>query len=354
MKILFITPYPRGQAPSQRFRFEQYYNLLTSEGIDYDVQSFLDDKTWQILYKPGHTIPKVMGIIRGFASRFFLLFRLKSYQRIFIHREASPIGPPVFEWLIIKVLGKKVIYDFDDAIWLPNTSDNNKLVAHIKWHGKVRTICSWAYKVSCGNEYLAEFARRYNSQVVVNPTTIDTEHLHNRIKNQHTEKVIVGWTGTHSTITYLNELVPVLQELEQELDFEFRVISNRQPQLPLKNLQYIPWSKNTEIDDLLAFNLGVMPLVDDKWAQGKCGFKALQYMALGMPAVVSPVGVNTALVDHGVNGYLCDSHASWKQALSTLITNRQQRVDMGKAAREKIVGHYSVVSNSSRFLSLFE
>jgi glycosyltransferase involved in cell wall biosynthesis len=189
--------------------------------------------------------------------------------------------------------------------------------------------------------------------VVLNPTTIDTVNLHNQVKNQHTPKVVVGWTGTHSTVNYLNELVPVLQKLEQELDFEFRVISNRAPDFQLKSLVYVPWNKDNEITDLLQFNFGVMPLTDDKWAKGKCGFKALQYMSLGMPAVVSPVGVNTRIVTDGVDGFLCNTPAEWEAALRQLISNESLRAQMGHAARAKIEDHFSVVSNSGNFLSLF-
>lgn len=354
MKVLFVTPYPHGEAPSQRFRFEQYYNLLDKEGIEYDIAPFLDDATWQILYKPGHTLQKVWGILKGFARRKLLMLRLGKYERVFIHREASPIGPPIFEWWMAKVARKEIIYDFDDAIWLSNTSANNTIVAGIKWHGKVRSISKWAYKVSCGNQYLCDFAKQFNSNVVLNPTTIDTEHLHNQVKDQHTGKIVIGWTGTHSTIQYLDELVPVLQKLEQKYDFEFRVISNRQPQLELKSLKYIEWNKETEIADLLQFNFGLMPLRDDKWAKGKCGFKALQYMSLGMPAIVSPVGVNTTIVDGGVNGFICSTNQEWEQAIEKLLTDADTRIKMGAAARQKIIGHYSVVANSDVFLSLFE
>lgn len=353
MKILFIVPYPHGEAPSQRFRFEQYYPALQKASIEYEIAPFLDDKTWQILYKPGHQLAKVMGILAGFLRRKLLMFRVRKFDYVFLHREATPIGPPIFEWFMAKVLGAKIIYDFDDAIWLPNTSEHNQIAAKLKWHHKVDSICKWAYKVSCGNEYLCNYARQFNSKVVLNPTTIDTVNHHNQVKNQHTAKVVVGWTGTHSTVEYLNELVPVLQKLEHECTFEFRVISNRPPDFQLKSLVYFDWQKDTEIEDLLQFNFGVMPLTDDKWAQGKCGFKALQYMSLGMPAVVSPVGVNTRIVTNGVDGFLCTTPAEWEIALRQLITNETLRAEMGQAARRKIEGHYSVLSNSGNFLSLF-
>lgn len=352
MKVLFVTPYPHGEAPSQRFRFEQYYQALDKAGVAYDIAPFLDDATWQILYKPGHAVQKIWGILKGFGRRKLLMLRLSKYDIVFIHREASPIGPPVFEWFMAKVLGKKIVYDFDDAIWLSNTSDNNKIVAGVKWHGKVRSISKWAYKVSCGNQYLVDFAKQFNNCVVLNPTTIDTERLHNKIKDQRTDKVIIGWTGTHSTVQYLNELVPVLKKLEQQYEFEFRVISNRKPDIQLKSLKYVPWNKDTEIDDLLQFNFGLMPLRDDKWAKGKCGFKALQYMSLGMPAIVSPVGVNVTVVDEGLNGYICNTAAEWEAAIATLLVDTDAREKMGVEARKKIIDHYSVLANEPNFLSL--
>lgn len=353
MKILFITPYPFDEAPSQRFRFEQYYGHLRNQGHTFDIVPFLDQATWEILYKPGHRFKKVLGTLKGFVRRKLLMFRLGKYDRVFIHREATPIGPPVFEWIITKVWRKKVIYDFDDAIWLPNTSANNTIVAGIKWHGKVASICRWAWKVSCGNDYLCDYARQYNQQVYLNPTTIDTEHYHNRIKNQDTPQVALGWTGTHSTIPYLYPLVPVLEKLEQEHPFTMVVISNREPEFQLTSLQYIHWQKETEIDDLLRFNAGIMPLTDDQWAKGKCGFKALQYMALGMPAIASPVGVNTKIIDHGINGYLCETPEQWEQAINELLSSKAKRLEMGKAARKKIEDYYSVQANLGLFLSLF-
>ena len=353
-KIYFLVPYPTAEAPSQRFRFEQYYALLDQEGYGYYTSSFLDRQAWLILYKPGHFALKVWKILLGFLRRFTDLFRMINYDYVFIHREASPIGPPFYEWLIAKVLRKKIIYDYDDAIWLPNSSTYNRIVAGIKWHSKVGAICKWAYKVSCGNDYLAEYARQFNTKVVVNPTTIDTEHLHNQFKDQHTPTLTIGWTGTHSTSLYLNDIVPILERLEQTFNFTFLVISNAEPTFRLRSLRYIHWNKDTEIEDLLQFNIGIMPLREDDWSRGKCGFKALQYMSLGIPAIVSPVGVNTKIVDNTVNGMICNTPAEWESSISAFLSNPNLRVKMGIAAREKVVKHYSVLSNSTNFLGLFQ
>jgi glycosyltransferase involved in cell wall biosynthesis len=354
MKILFVVPYPYGKAPSQRFRFEQYLAFIREQGWEYTLASFIDEATWRILYKPGHLVSKTVGILKGFLKRFLLLFTVPAYDFIFIHREATPIGPPWFEWVVARVLRKKIIYDFDDAIWIPNTSETNKMVAGIKWHHKVAAICKWAYKVSCGNSYLQDFAQQYNQAAFVNPTTIDTRHHHNKVKDQHTQKVVIGWTGTHSTMKYLEAVVPILQRLEQQYSFEFCVISNQAPEIALKSLVFKPWQKDSEIADLLTFNVGLMPLEDDPWAKGKCAFKALQYMALGIPALVSPVGMNTEVVTDGLNGYICATPEEWYQSLEKVIRDPELRSELGKAARMKIEENYAVAANRETFLGFFK
>ncbi|WP_205499633.1 glycosyltransferase [Rufibacter psychrotolerans] len=354
MKILFVVPYPVGKAPSQRFRFEQYFDILLEAGYIYDIAPFLDDKTWSILYKPGFLLKKSIGIILGFFRRLFLLFQVSDYDFIFIHREAAPIGPPWFEWVVAKVFKKRVIFDFDDAIWIPNTSESNKIVAGIKWHQKVDSICRWAYKISCGNAYLRSYALQFNSSVVVNPTTIDTIRLHNRVKEQNAFKVVIGWTGTHSTMKYLDPIIPILKNLEEKYAFDFKVISNQPPSFTLKSMVFTVWNKESEIQDLLSFNVGLMPLEDDQWAKGKCAFKALQYMALGIPALVSPVGMNTEVVDDGVNGFICYKQEDWYRSLEKLIVDANLRKELGEAAREKIERIYAVTANWDNFLALFQ
>ena len=357
MRILFVVPYPAGRAPSQRFRFEQYWEVLSRHGHQYHLAPFLDEATWAILYKPGHTLRKVWGIALGFWRRLQLLFAVPGYDFVFIHREAAPIGPPVFEWLIAKALGKRIIYDFDDAIWMKDPAGEAGIIGRLKWQQKVGAICRWAYKVSCGNAYLADYARQFNPHVIINPTTLDTDLLHNQARDQRPAgPPVIGWTGTHTTLRHLDLVWPVLERLEREgQQFVFHVISNAPPShTGLRSLHYSPWRKQTEIADLLSFNLGLMPLVDDPWARGKCAFKALQYMALGLPALVSPVGMNTEVVQDGANGFVCATDEDWYRALRALLANPSARAQLGTAARRTIVEHYSVASNTANFLGLFQ
>lgn len=353
-KILFIVQAPRGISPSQRFRLELYEKILRENNIDFDIESFIDISTRKIIYQKGYILKKISGVIKGFCKRFAGLIKLPAYDFIMVYREASPVGPPIFEWIYTKVFKKKLIFDFDDAIWVPQVSANNKLARLFKCSWKVKYICKWSYKISVGNMYLYNYAVRYNKNVVLNPTCVDTLYQHNIIKSHDPEKISIGWTGSFSTVIYLNQVVEVLQQLEKKYSFDFIVIADVNPQLPLKGFRYIKWNKESEITDLLKINIGIMPLPDSEFERGKCGFKIIQFLALGIPAIASPVGVNKNIIDENINGFLCESKEKWYTAFEKLLNNKSLREQMGTAGRGKIEKNYSVKSNAANFLSLFE
>ncbi len=352
-KILFVCPYPFDEAPSQRFRFEQYLTILKNEGYQYQLAPFLNLKAWNLLYKSGNSLQKIFWLIFSFLKRFLLLFKLQSYEFIFIHREASPVGPPFFEWVVRFIWKKKIIYDFDDAIWLEDPSEKGSLKARLKWKSKVKSICKWSHKASCGNEYLAQFAMNYNKQVILNPTTIDTDY-HKEIKNSNSDKIVLGWTGTHSTLPYLKNLLPVLDELAKDYEFELLVISNQKPDFDVHYMRFLPWRKPTEIEDLNQLDIGIMPLTDDIWSQGKCGFKLLQYMAIKKPIIASPIGVNEKILTESQAGFSAETAKDWQLAIKNLLSDTELRNDLGENGRAFIKEKYSVYSNKSHFLSLFE
>ncbi|WP_187263197.1 glycosyltransferase family 4 protein [Pontibacter beigongshangensis] len=353
MKVLFVVPYPLGQAASQRFRFEQYLPQLEQKGVLIQVIPFWSSSSWRVLYQRGKIIQKIGGLLQGFLKRGLLITRLHQYDIVFIHREATPVGPPWFEWLVAKVWKKRIIFDFDDAIWLPDASVGNTIAARLKWHHKTAAICSWSYRVSCGNSYLQQYALAFNKASVLMPTTIDTRQQHKRQKQQSSQTVTVGWTGSHSTLPYLRLVEPVLQQLQQQYQFEFVVIADKAPELNLISCTYVPWRKETEVEDLLRLNIGIMPLPDTEWAKGKCAFKALQYMALGIPAVVSAVGANKSAVVDGITGFCCSTPEEWYKRLEQLILDPELRAKMGAAGRAQVEEHYSVTANTTTFLSLF-
>lgn len=352
-RILILAPYPFNEAPSQRFRFEQYLSYFNQVGISFDFRPFLSQQTWKTLYESRKTTQKIWGVFISFVKRWSLMFTLRKYDFVFIHREAAHIGPPVFEWIIAKVWRKKIIYDFDDAIWLANYSESNAKFHRLKAYWKVNYCMKWAYKVSAGNDYLAKYASQFNKNVEIIPTTIDTINLHNINTDYDQERVVIGWTGTHTTMHYLDFLVPVIKELEKTYTFDFLIISNEAPTYHLNSLKFLKWKKETEIQDLSKISIGVMPLENDIWAEGKCGFKGLQYMALGIPALMSPIGVNNQIIDHAKNGYLLKTAEEWKEHLALLLQDKTLRMQIGKSGKQTIDERYSVLSNQEKYLALF-
>lgn len=355
LKVLFLLPYPLGRAPSQRFRVEMLLPLLDGQNIVYSLRPFISPHTWNVLYKGGSVFSKIAGIVEGYVNRLYtVLLEAPKYDCIFIHREAAPMGPPVFEWYLAKILKKRIIYDFDDAIWIPNTSAENKLITLFKATGKVRLICKWSAVISAGNDYLCKFAANHSAaRVVKMPTVVDTVKRYTKAKQHSSERVTIGWTGSHSTLKYLDRIVPVLAELRKTIEFKLIIIADKKPELDLNNWSFIPWNAETEIEDLQKIDIGLMPLEHDEWAEGKCGFKLIQYLALGIPAVASPVGVNKQIIEENVNGFLCNDDAQWLNALKTLISDVELRQRFGEAGRKKIVEEYSIEGNKEKFLGLF-
>lgn len=354
MKVLFIHPYPSGAAPSQRFRFEQYIVFLEEKGVDVELAPFWKEDDWSILYQKGHVFQKAFALIKGWLRRFTLMKKLDSFDYVFIHRELDPIGISVLRNALTKISKDKIIFDLDDAIWIPNSSSSNKMIERFKNWNQAQSLAQLSGTISGGNEYLCQWGKQYSPKTICIPTTVDTENVHNQVQCLQSSKLCIGWTGTHSTLKYLNPILPVIQNiLENYKHVEFAVICDSKPDFLTENMRWIPWDKNREIEDLMIFHIGLMPLEEDLWAQGKCGFKAIQYMSLGIPAIVSPVGVNVEIVDHGINGLVCKTQEEWKNALVTLIENEEQCIAFGSKARPKIEENYSVKAIKNKWLSMF-
>jgi len=353
LKVLLLTRAPLHINPSQRFRFEQFLPFSCENGIDFMIKPFFDANSWANLFKKGIFFSKSTSIIFGLLKRYSILPTLYKYDYVYIHRETAPVGPPIFEWLMAKVFKKKLIYDFDDAIWIPTSSDVNPFAAKIKCNWKVSKICSYSHIVTVGNSFLASFAKKYCSDVRIIPTIVNTENHHNRIKNQNDTPIVIGWTGTFTNFYNLEIILPYLSTLKKKYNFNFLIIADRNPDFKSIDYEFTKWDLNTEIDDLLKINIGIMPLKNSDFEMGKCAFKAIQYMSLGIPAVVSAVGANKKVVDHEINGYLIENEVDWLNKLEHLLNNLQLRTDIGLNARKKIIAEYSVNSCKSDFYNLF-
>ena len=351
--IHFWVPYPEKMAPSQRFRVELFLPLLDREGFQYKLFSFLDKKAGNFFYEQDRRLLKTWGIVRGFFRRVSHLFKSVKADYILIHREASPVGPPVFEWLLAKVFRKKIIYQYDDAIWIPG---GEEMVATKKWlkaTWKVKYIIKWSYKVVGGNKFLCEYARQYNSSVILIPTVVNSVSGHHKLRDQFSgERIVVGWTGSHTTLHNLEEIQAIIPVLKKDIDFDFLVISNKPPDLDFDFI-FKKWEEETELEDLLKMHIGVMPLKKGPWFEGKCGFKLIQYLACGIPTIASPVGVNQQIALHNQTGFIADNAEAWNSYLTMLIRDAGLRSAMGKKGRSYIEKNYSLNSQALAFISLF-
>lgn len=332
MRLLILAPYPLRTAPSQRFRFEQYLDRLPARGIEVDVRPLTTGRG-------GSRVATALG---GAVRRFEDLLRSGRYDAVMVHREAFPAGPPLIE-RAIRRRGIPLIFDFDDAIYLSNVSDANRRLAWMKMPSKVATIAGLSDLVIAGNSVLADWAGARNDNVRVIPTTIDTD-LYRPAPRALDERVCIGWSGSKTTIQHLKTVSDVLREVQAEHGVRLRVVGDASFGIEGAEVEASDWSEDSELADLGEMDIGVMPLPDEDWARGKCGLKALQYMALGIPTVMSPVGVNSEIAEGGA-ARLAGDRDAWQRTLTELVTDAGERRRLGEAGRERVVERYSTDAN---------
>jgi glycosyltransferase involved in cell wall biosynthesis len=353
-RILFIASHRPGRAPGQRFRFEQYMAFLEQHGFHCELSHLVSERDDQVLYRRGHYLDKLRFVRRGIAKRIADLRRVDEFDIIFIFREALMTRSTRFE-RAFKRSKAKIIFDFDDSIWLQNVSEANRYWAWVKDPGKTSKIITIADLVFAGNAYLADYAGRFNPNVTVVPTTIDTsEYQPPPFRSEG--PICIGWSGSITTIQHFKYAIPALQILKAKYGdrIHIRVIGDSSYAEPSLDVVGLPWRKETELADLAAMDIGIMPLPDDEWSRGKCGLKGLQYMGIGLPAVMSPVGVNSDIIEDGRNGFLASTTDEWVDKLSLLIDNADLRRKMGIEARRTVEERYSVNIWKERYLRHFQ
>lgn len=335
-----LVPYPPDTTPSQRFRVEQWMPYLRSQGISVDLVPFANRKLAQMLHQPGRWVGKAVACTTALVRRLLAVAAIPSYDAVLIHRAACLAGPAVLERLLTR-FRRPVIFDFDDAIFLLHTTEANRRFAWLKCPGKTATICRLSTHVVVGNSYLAEYAVRYNPRVTVVPTSIDTERYRPTPRHRPNGRVVVGWTGSATSQAHLELFAPVLHRLVARRDVALRIVSNREPTLPGIPFIWRPWSAESEVAEFACFDIGIMPMPDDQWSRGKCALKALQYMAMGIPAVCSPVGANCEVIRHGENGLLAATPEDWLLHLEALIDDPTLREKLGREGRKTVEQRYS-------------
>ncbi|MCS7028276.1 MAG: glycosyltransferase family 4 protein [Bacteroidia bacterium] len=353
-KMLVICPYPERVAPSQRLKYEQYFDYFRQNGYEITVSPFMTMKFWNIVYKKGNLHKKVFWTIVGYLKRIRDLLRIRKYDIVFVTLWVTPIGPPIMERLFA-LLAKSLVYDIDDLIFLGHSSAANKIIAWMKGKRKMIVLMKHADHVITCTPVLDRFVRQYNPNTTDISSTINTD-TYIPVNPYNNEKTLVlGWSGSHSTAKYLHLLTPVLQKLKQTHSFKLLVMGDENFKMEGLEIEALAWSEDKEIPTLQRMDIGLYPLPDEPWVYGKSGLKALQYMALGIPTVAQKLGpdhANHRVIEHGVSGFLADTHEEWLHYLTLLMDNPDLRKKIGTAARERVVKYYSIHANKDTYLNI--
>jgi glycosyltransferase involved in cell wall biosynthesis len=295
-------------------------------------------------------------MLRAFSARFAVLTQVRQHDVVYLFREAALLGPAVIERQLAR-LHVPIVYDFDDPIWLAYRSPQNGVFSRLKFPGKTAAICRLATRVVTGNRLLATWARQHSSSVDVVPSTVDMEKYPAKSHDRQPDLVTLGWSGSHSTLPFLELVQETLVRLAGSRRFKLLVISHtddyRNEGLPVPIVSK-RWCAATEAMDLHEMDIGLAPFPNSGWTPWRCHGKVLQYMAAGIPCVASNIGILPDYIQDGVNGFLAASDDEWIEKLRMLIDDPDLRRRMGAAARQTIEKHYSAAVWAPRMRQIME
>jgi len=348
-KILLLSRYGRLGA-SSRLRTIQYLPGLMLKGFQVEVAPLFADRYIQRLYTGA--VPFV-EVLRSYSRRFSRLFKKKNFDVIWVEKEIWPWLP----WLLDRAISpgrKPVVVDYDDAVFHRYDLHPSPVVRALLGR-KLDRFMARADTVVAGNEYLHDRAAAAgNNRIEIVPTVVDLDRYPGPAPRAARPVVKIGWIGSPNTAKYLKIIAPVIERLAREYEIDCVAVGAREDQLVGTPIRAQPWQEEFEVDILSGFDIGIMPLEDTPWEQGKCGYKLIQYMACGMPVVASPVGVNKELVVQGRNGFLAASDEHWYSALRELIENAGLRNRMAREGRQRIELQYNLERQLPRLISIFE
>ncbi|MDD5296568.1 MAG: glycosyltransferase family 4 protein [Rhodocyclaceae bacterium] len=347
LKVLVLPRYAKLGA-SSRLRFEQYFPYLESHGISVVAAPLLDDAYLRQLYgkqgrSPWHLLVRYIGRLRELTAA-------GQFDLVWLEKEFLPWLPGGVEAWLARHLPPLAI-DYDDAIFHNYDRHASPLVRHLLG-GKIARLVRQSALVVAGNPYLADYAQRAGAPAVtILPTVIDLER-YPETGVERSEEFRVGWIGSPSTVHYLESVLPALAAVARELPLRLVLVGGKLPGRQPFAVTELPWSESTEVRDIGSFDVGIMPLPDEAWERGKCGYKLVQYMACSKPIIASPVGINQEIVTEGEDcGLLAGDTLSWTQALRTLAGDVKLCRRLGQAGRRKVEARYCVQATAPLLLA---
>ncbi|MBA2377992.1 MAG: glycosyltransferase family 4 protein, partial [Blastocatellia bacterium] len=317
------------------------------------------------LYEPGGsfvgTAGKAAGFVRPVLRRVADVARARKFDLLFVQREAMLFGPAVFETLMQRIGRLPMVLDLDDATYVAyNSPTYGRLGSSLKFFGKTDRLIDRAAAVTCGNRFIAEYVERRGARAVVVPTVVDTEVFRPLETPPEDGMTVIGWVGTHSTFPSLEFLFPVLQDLATKHTFRLRVVGTGRDDLDLPGVEaeFPKWSLENEVADFRQIDIGLYPIVEspsasEEWLRGKSGFKAVQYMAVGVPFVMSPVGICAEMGLDGETHISARSEGDWYNALDLLLGDVELRRRMGAAGRRYSLEHFTVEEQADKLAEVF-
>jgi len=353
MKVLALCSYPT-EAAATRFRMVQFVEPLRARGIELEIRPFLSERQFRELYEPGGLLPKTFGMLGPVLGRIRELARVRKYDLILVQREAMMFGPAIFEWLYETIGNIPMVLDLDDATYVPYVSPSyGRAGSMFKFFAKTDNLIKRATVVICGNRFIAEYVEGAGKKAVVIPTVVDTDKFC-PIEKAH-EAPVIGWIGTHSTFPSVERLFPVFERLAGKHRFVVKIVGSGRKNLTIDGVDVlnVRWSLEREIKDFQSLDIGVYPLTvsssaNNQWLRGKSGFKAIQYMAVGVPFVMSPVGIGSELGEPGKTHFNAETDEDWYNSLDRLLSDREKRERMGDSGRRYSLDNFALNTQADK------
>ena len=347
MKVAAFLKYG-STAASTRQRLLQYIPALHEAGIDLRCSSLIGNEYLSQYAVAGRA--RKLSVAGDYLARLRELRRARDADLIWIHCELFPYLPARFETDFLP-RGVPVVLDFDDAIFHMYDLHRSPLVRRALGR-KLQPLMRAAAACACGNAYLQDYALRFCDHSIVLPTVVDTDRYRPDPATRTAGPPVIGWIGSPSTFAYLAPILPLLRTLVREGRARVRFIGAGVEPGAYPEFEFTPWTEESEIASVQGIDIGVMPLPDDPWARGKCGYKLIQYLACEVPVVASPVGVNRDIVTDDVDGWLAADLSDWEKHLRQLLDDAGTRERFGAAGRARIVRDYSLRAHAPRMVAL--
>lgn len=344
MRVLGLATYPV-EAAATRFRMMQFIEPLARQGIELSVYPFIDSRLHGSLYNRARWPSTAAGLGLASLRRVRELWRARKMDVLFVQREAMMFGPPLIEWSITNLHRCPMVLDLDDATYVSYKSPTyGRLGSMLKWFSKTNDLIRWSRLVTCGNREIAAYVTSKGRRAVVIPTVVDTNCFEPLAQREAGDLPVIGWVGTHSTFPYVKSIFPVLERLARDFQFRLRLVGSGEDNvvIPGVEIENRPWKLDREISDFQSLDIGIYPIVEDDWSVGKSCFKAVQYMAVGIPFVVSPVGACQDIAEINQTHFVARSDDEWYEHLSRLLGDEALRRQMGANGRKYAVQHYSI------------